>query len=340
MKLHYLPFLACLYLGSLIHAQTSTPAVVPSDSPAKDGSELLVPNQQAAQEIGDRIYNTWRLSMIRGNKTAWEGVTARSRQVKVRNLVISQRGNFERDFFRDQIDNLPMLENFKFVGALAASGGNTLALTYFGRLQLGDQGKPQPSAFVLHFIKEASGWKYDQSTFFSLQSLPKVAERLSAKDASVLKEQDGFHPYAKVPAVPMLCPSPQLIGKVFVDCPGREVKVKINGVSQHEFYSERRADVVSGGIRRGTNTISYQIVDAKQDEKTSLAIGVFVMPETEGNSPATIFEYILDAEDTAESGTFSFVVSNDSIAAMNPAFKGTKPQPFRPVALKEKPKEQ
>ncbi|MFI3242713.1 MAG: hypothetical protein R3Y56_00505 [Akkermansia sp.] len=337
MKPHYLSFFTLLALAPVTLAQES-----PADSPAsttvqKPDGGLLVPNQQAAQEIGERIYNTWRLSMIRGNKTAWEGATARSRQVKVRNLIVSQRGNFERDFFRDQIDNLPMLENFKYVGALAASGGKTLALTYFGRLQLGDDGKPTPCAFVLHFVMEGKNWKFDQSSFFTLQSLPKVAERLGKKDTSVLKEQDGFYPYAKVPTVPMLCPPPQLIGKIFVDCPGREVKLKINGLSQHEFYSERRADVVSGGLRRGTNTISYHFADVPRDEKTSLAIGVFVIPETEGNSPATVFEYILDADDVAENGTFSFVVSNDSIAAMNPAFKGAKPEPFRPKPLKEKP---
>ncbi len=339
MKLHYLSFLAALGLAPMGLAQTNTSAQAAPAQSATSASALMVPNQQAAQEIGERIYNTWRLSMIRGNKTGWEGVTARSRQVKVRNLIVSQRGNFERDFFRDQIDNLPMLENFKFVGALAAAEGKTLALTYYGRLQLGDQGKPTPCAFVLHFVMEGKSWKFDQSTFFTLQSLPKVAERLGKKDISVLKEQDGFYPYATVPSVPMLCPPPQLIGNVFVDCPGREVKIKINGVSQHEFYSTRRADVISGGLRRGTNTISYRFVDVPNDEKTSLAIGVFVIPETEGNSPATVFEYILDAEDVAEDGTFSFVVSNDSIASMSPAFTGPKPAPFRPKPLKEKPKE-
>ncbi len=339
MKLHYISFFTLLSLAPMTVAQSEQPTETAPVEQKKSTGGLMVPNQAAAQEIAERIYNTWRLSMIRGNKTAWENVTARSRQVKVRNLIVSQRGNFERDFFRDQIDNLPMLENFKFVGALAAAEGKTLALTYFGRLQLGDKGKPTPCAFVLHLVMEGNSWKFDQSTFFTLQSLPKVAERLGKKDATVLKEQDGFHPYDKVPTVPMLCPPPQLIGNIFVDCPGREVKVKINGVSQHEFYSERRADVISGGLRRGTNTITYRFADVPRDEKTSLAIGLFVIPETEGNSPATVFEYILDAEDVAEDGTFSFVVTNDSIAAMNPAFKGTKPAPFRPKPLKEKPAE-
>ncbi len=336
MKPHYLSFLALLALSPITLAQNNSPAAAKE---APSDATLMVPNQEAAQEIGERIYNTWRLSMIRGNKTAWESVTARSRQVKVRNLVVSQRGNFERDFFSEQIDNLPMLENFKYVGALAACQGNTLALTYCGRLQLGDNGKAENCAYVLHFIKEGQNWKYDQSSFFSLQSLPKVAERLMKKDATVLKEQDGFYPYIQIPVVPTLCPPPQLIGQLFVDCPGREVKIKINGVSQHEFYSERRADIISGGLRRGTNTISYQFKDAAQDERTSLAIGVFVSPETKGNTPAVVFEYILDAEDVAKDGAFSFTVSNDTISSMNPAYTGTKPAPFRPVPLKEKPKE-
>lgn len=349
MNLCYSSFLLAVGLCPLVWAQSSPNSVSAAanrqklqqeadKANEKDSADLLVPNQEAAKEIGERIYNTWRLSMIRGNKTAWSSVTARSRQFKVRNLVVSERGNFERDFFRNEPQEPPMLENFRFVGALAACKGSTLALTYYGRLQLGENSEAEPCAFVLHFIQEGSEWKFDQSSFFSLKALPAVAKRLGDKDVSVLKQQDGFYPYAKIPKVPALCPSPQLIGKLFVDCPGREAQVKINGISQHEFYSERRADVISGGLRRGNNTISYSFKDAEQDDKIALAIGLFVIPETEGNSPATVFEYILDGSDKAQDGSFTFTISNDSIAAMNPEFKGKKPEPFRPVPLKAKPK--
>lgn len=298
-----------------------------------DSSAIMMPHQENAQALGERIYNTWRLGMMRSDKTTWSKVTAKSRQNKVRNLIISQRGDFDRDFARMSQQQMPQLENFRFVGALAACQGKTLALTYVGRVQL-QESKPEPCAFILRFVQEGVDWKFDQSSFISLQALPETLKRLEAKDVKVLQEQDGFHPYYSIPKTPALCGTPQLIGKVFVDCPGREVEMHINGISAHEFYNERRADVISGGLRRGNNTISYSFKDVAGEEKSSLGIGLFVMPETEGNQPVVVFEYILDAEDMALDGSFNFVISNEAIRAMNPAEAEKKPAPFRPVPLK------
>ena len=172
---------------------------------------------------------------------------------------------------------------------------------------------------------------------FNLSRLPEVRERLHRGDLSVLEEQDGFHPYAALPEVPAACGRPQLIGKVFVDAPGRAIDMKINGISVHSFDDERRADVISGGLRRGQNTISYTIRTHEKMEHPSMAIGLFVMPETPGNRPVCVFDHILDATDTAKGGEFSFEIRNENIASMNPAYKGKAPQPFHAVPLKGKP---
>ena len=148
--------------------------------------------------------------------------------------------------------------------------------------------------------------------------------------------QDGFPPYRPIPETPPACPAPQLIGKSFVDCPGREIDLRINGISAHEFYDERRADVISGGLRRGSNTISYTIRELDGREHPSMAIGLFVMPETPGNAPVCVFDHILDASDAAKGGSFTFNVSNTQIASMNPKFTGEKPQPFHAVPLKKR----
>ena len=49
-----------------------------------------------------------------------------------------------------------------------------------------------------------------------------------------------------------------------------------------------------------------------------------------------MFDHILDASDTANGGSFTFFISNDHIASMNPAFKGKRPEPFHAVPLKKK----
>ncbi len=290
------------------------------------------PDQQKARETADMVYNTWRLSMIRGNEQAWRSVTSAARQVKVRNLIVSQRGSFPRDFFNHQQEP-PRLENFRYVGAITACNGRTMAATYVGKLQLGD-GKAAENAFVLELVHESGKWKLDQTRFFNLSQLPVVRERLHARDLSVLREQDGFQPYPAIPRPPAACRAPELIGKIFVDCPGRDIRMTINGISEHDFTDERRADVISGGLKRGQNTITYTITTNEGQAHPAMAIGIFVMPETPGNHPVCVFDHILDAQDSAEGGSITFTISNGHIASMNPKFEGKAPEPHHAVPLK------
>lgn len=309
-----------------------------ANTPAPE-SPLRLPHQERAKEITDLAYNTWRVSHSNGgNLVAWENCTTRSRIRKVRNLIISQRGQYPQDYFREA-QYMPSLDHFTYVGAVASCEGRTLAATYFGKMQLGENGKPEDAAFVVLLVQEDGRWKVDQTRFFTLTRIPEVRKRLLARDTKVLLEQDGFHPYRAIPSAPPLCPAPQLIGKIFVDCPGREIDLKINGISMHEFYDERRADVISGGLRRGANTISYTIRDLDGKERPAMAIGLFVMPETPGNTPVCVYDHILDGSDSAKSGSFTFNISNTQIASMNPKFKGEKPEPFHAVPLKQKPQQ-
>lgn len=304
---------------------------------AEAPANFATPDQDAARKIAEMVYNTWRLSMIRGSEPSWRSSTSAARQVKVRNLIISQRGSFPRDFFSN-LQEPPKLENFIYVGSLSGCNGRTLASTYVGKMQLGD-GKAAENAYVLEFVFENGKWKLDQSRFFDLSQLPEVRKRLHARDLNVLKEQDGFQPYTSIPKPPPVCKAPELIGKIFTDCPGRSIDITINGVSLHEFDDERRADVISGGLKRGRNTISYTIRDREGLQRPGMGIGIFVMPETPGNTPVCVFDHILDANDTATGGSFTFTIENAHIASMNPQFKGEKPAPFHAAPLKGKPRQ-
>ncbi len=339
-----LPLLACSC--PFVLAQAASPAAIEaamkqraaqqqapqaSTAPAHFGT----PDQKKAEETADVVYNTWRLSIIRGNEQAWRSATTTSRQVKVRNLIISQKGNFPHDFFKQQPEP-PKLENFRFAGALTGCDGRTMAATYVGKVQLGDS-QAAENAFVLEFVFENGKWKLDQTRLFNLSKLPAVSQRLHARDLTLLREQDGFQPYTSVPRTPAACPSPTLIGKVFVDCPGRDIRMTINGVSEHEFGDERRADVISGGLKRGQNTISYTIDTAEGQQHPAMAIGIFVMPETPGNHPVCVFDHILDEKDAAQGGSISFTIENGHIASMNPKFTGKAPEPHHAAPLKPQP---
>lgn len=346
MRAFFSSFVAISSLFALT-AEAATPAAIEAELRRRAGKKaeeqpaegaaarFIVPDQQRARTTAETVYNTWRLSLIRGSEQAWRSTTSNSRQMKIRNLIVSQRGSFPRDFFRET-QEAPKLENFAYVGSLQGCNGYTMACTYLGKMQLGD-GKAAENAFVLEFVFEGGRWKLDQTRFFNLSKLPEVRKRLRERDLTILQEQDGFQPYDRIPTTPPACNSPVLIGKVFVDCPGRVIEMTINGISLHEFDDERRADVISGGLKRGVNTISYKIVDRVGADRPGMAIGIFVAPETEGNTPVCVFDHILDSSDKAEGGTFSFTIQNEHIASMNPRYNGTRPQPFHAVPLKAKP---
>ena len=113
---------------------------------------LLTPDQDKARELVETVYNTWRLSVQRRDESGWRSCTTSSRQVKVRNLVISERGDFPNDFFRSA-QSAPPLENFRYVGALGSAGGRTLAATYVGKLQLGSKAAAHQNAFVIELVQ-------------------------------------------------------------------------------------------------------------------------------------------------------------------------------------------
>ncbi len=324
--------------GGLAIGQQVPPALPSAAQTAKSSLQvspdgIATPNQEKARALAETTYNTWRLSVQRGDEAAWRNSTSISRQMKVRNLIVSERGTFPRDFFRSA-QSAPQLENFQFVGALSGCNGRTMAATYLGKMQLGDAGAKQ-NAFVLEFVYENGKWRLDQTRFFDLSRLPVVLKRLKSRDLAVLREQDGFHPYRSIPVPPPACAKPELIGKVFVDCPGRDIEMRINGVSIHEFDDERRADTISGGLKRGTNTITYTIKpSASEQDHPSMGIGVFVMPETAGNHPVCVFDHILGDTEEAAGGSFTFTVTNEHIASMNPQHKGETPQPLHAVPLK------
>ncbi len=341
-------FSSIIAMSSLlaVTAEAATPAAIEAEikrraaqtqakkAPEVSATRFIVPDQEKARTTAETVYNTWRLSIIRGSEQAWRSTTSNSRQMKIRNLIVSQRGSFPRDFFR-VTQEAPKLENFAYVGTLQGCNGYTMACTYIGNVQLGD-GKAAENAYVLEFVFEGGRWKLDQTRMFNLSQLPDVRKRLRNRDLALLQEQDGFQPYDRIPTTPPACNSPVLIGKVFVDCPGRNIEMTINGISLHEFDDERRADVISGGLKRGVNTITYKITDRQGLERPSMAIGIFVAPETPGNSPICVFDHILDASDKAEGGTFAFTIKNEHIASMSPKFKGTKPEPHHAVPLKAK----
>lgn len=265
----------------------------------------------------ETVYNTWRQSMLRENYEGWLQTTSAYRKMKVRNLAVSEKRPFPASLFAHQMSP-PSLMPLRYVGAVVK--GPTAAATYFGKVDMDIGGNPSENALVLLFNYERGAWKYDQARFFNLGNLPDVKERLRNGDAKILQEQDGFQPTGVIPPVPPACPAPKYIAKVFIDCPGRKVDITVNNISTHNFENTRMAEVISGGVRDGMNSIlitSTPIADSK--DKGPMLVEVFIMPETEGNIPGKAFTFTLPEENQGNfQEVHSFSVTPDVILKMRP----------------------
>ena len=204
-----------------------------------------------------------------------------------------------------------------YVGSVV--NGPTAAATYYGKVDLGLGQEPTDSnALVLLFTHENGKWKYDQARFFNLTRLPAVKERLKRGDASVLMEQDGFQPLGKIPAVPPVCPPPKYIAKILVDCPGRTVQANVNNISLHEFDNTRLAEVISGGLRDGTNSLTLNFSDSPNGKKGAVLVEVYIMPEIPGHLPARAFSYFVPPQAQPKSGPVLINVTPELLKTMEP----------------------
>lgn len=270
--------------------------------------------------------------MLRANYEGWQENTSAYRKVKVRNLAVSEKKPFPKSLFREDMAP-PSIMPLRYIGTVVK--GPTAAATYFGKIDWGIGGEPSENAYVLLFTKERGQWKYDQARFFNLTHLPEVRKRLRNNDSSVLNEEDGFQPEGKIPPIPPVCPAPQYISKIYVDCPGRSVDTVVNNVSSHHFEDMRYAEIISGGTHAGANTVTLQFKDIPDRKKGHMDIRIFIMPETPGNVPGKAFEYILAEGEEPKNETRTFIITQDIIGKMAEQRIAAEKQGKKPAALRK-----
>lgn len=238
------------------------------------------------------IYNTWRQGMTRRNMVMWQDSTALSRQRQVRNQAVSEKKKWPEALFKTPV-NMPSLTGLKHVTTRIK--GKTAASVWFGKIDFGVGGNPTDNVLVLNFLFEDNRWKFDAARFYNLEQMPELRKSLAAGDRSVVSKHDGLLPTGEVPAIPPLCPEPKYIAKVFADCQGREVEVLVNGISSHKFGDTREAEIISGGLQDGKQTIRFRVKDIPELAKGYLTVAVYLMPEVEGQVPGKAYFYTVPA---------------------------------------------
>ena len=234
------------------------------------------------------VYQFWRNAMVNKNYNQWKQATASHRRIALQNRILSEKGRFPADIFKTPTPP-PLLTGLKVLRA--RSKGVTAKLVCFGKVDFGVGGSPSENLLVLNYVHEGRGWKYDNAEFVSLGGLEEVRKQiLNGK----LDYVDGvaFIPDGKKPQQPITVGKAKYIAKVYSFCPGREVKVSVNGLSKHRFQNTQQSEVVIGGGRDGVNDIWYSIKDLpdyKGDDP--LTLRVYVFSQIEGVKPVKVFQY-------------------------------------------------
>lgn len=115
-------------------------------------------------------YNTWRLHLLRGNYDGWRATTSAYRQVKVRNLAVSEKRPFPASLFRQPMAP-PALAPLMYVGSVV--NGPTAAATYYGKVDLGLGQEPTDSnALVLLFTHETANGNMTRRAFSTSPACP------------------------------------------------------------------------------------------------------------------------------------------------------------------------
>jgi len=234
------------------------------------------------------VYLYWRNATVTKNYNRWRQITASHRKIAIQNRILSEKGRFPADVFKVPTAP-PGLDGLKLLRA--RTRGVTTKLVFFGKVDFGIGGDPSDNLFVLSFVHEGRGWKYDMAEFINLSALKDVRSQLKSGNLDYV-DGEAFLPDGKRPPQPITVQPAKYIAKVYTYCPGREVKVTVNKVSKHRFQDTQQAEVVIGGVFDGRNEIRYSIKnlpDYKGDEPMTLR--VYIFSQLDGVKPVKVFEY-------------------------------------------------
>jgi len=255
----------------------------------------------------DAVYQHWRHAMITRNFRKWEEHTASHRRAAIVNRIHSERRSVAPTLF-----NLPAPPPDNRALKLLDSKvkGTTANLIYFGPVDFGVGGRPPNNLLVLSFVKEGVRWKYDTADYVNLANLPDARRQLESGDYSHLGKRE-FSPGGTVEQPPVVLRAPvKYIAKTYVYCPGREVRVIINGISRHLYQNTKESEVIIGGARDGLNEVQFTVSKLPGGEGSEpLAIRVYLMSQVAGVKPIKIFQYQVEEKGKVEpAGTKTFVV--------------------------------
>lgn len=236
-------------LTPLILAATLLFVQAPTNSRAQSPAQP----DPALRPTLESAFQAWRAAIASDNLAQWEAATAYSRQIEIRNRIVSQRLPFPQALFEDPIGT-PGLEGLISLGVF--NTGNTATSTYFGKANFGasDGVAVSDNILVLHFLREEGVWKFDNLRIVKIGNDAEILLQIRNSDFSFLNDIE-FQPAPQLPPIPQPVNMPDFIAEVWVDATGYEVTVEVNGHSSGTFTNLKRTELVMGGVKAGQNVV-------------------------------------------------------------------------------------
>lgn len=275
----------------------------------------ICPAQEALRQDLEKTYTMWRNALVGKDARTWQLVTAAHRQAEVRNRIVSEKKDFPAAVF-DLPAPPPALGNLKFLQA--SRKGGTAKAAYFGKIDFGVGGDPTENLLVLSFVDGGGRWQYDRADFVNLTALPDVRKEIASGDISYLQGVPEAQPSGVIPPAPIAANPATTIAKVYVFCPGREVRLQINKISHHRFANAKEAEIVIGGARLGSNEVQYAIKPLEGGTgNEAMTIRVYLLSQIPGTNPVKAFEYQIPEKGAFKPfGTGNFVLDAATAAKL------------------------
>jgi len=301
---------------SLAQDSSQSTQKAPANQASKQAAKL---NEQGVRYL----YKTWANTFMDQDVAMWQKLTCAHQQRKIRNELVSKRRDFPQDTFISGAPNLISLENLEVV-SLTQNGISAKAL-FFGDLQLIQKDSKIPailakkSLYAIDFYAEEGWWKIAQAGIFDLRYQPELKKQLL---------QHQFEPIqlpipSQLPQLDPLVSKADYIGNAWVKAQGVEIDLEINGIRLASVTETQEARLILGGLKLGSNTISYRIktMDTAVNSNLVAAIEVFALSEKRGNTPVKIWslQQIKDKGQVDAQGFYkaTFELNSQTAKALN-----------------------
>lgn len=273
-------------LGALVLALQALPA----------GAQVV--NDDLRYDL-DPVYQGWNRAMATRNFNLWKQTTATHRQAITHNLVVSRKDRWPDAIFAFPV-RAPEMSTLTYLATIQKD--NTAHMVFFGPV---DFGVLEPAVeipdniLMLRFVKEAAGWRFDNTRFFNLNDSPVIRNQCHARDLSFLADEQ-FLPTGAIPAAPVLITPPDYVGEVWIAAIGYRTTVKIGDLHESIVANNEVTDVVNGGLWRDGRkvTVTAEPLEIPAGAKRYLEVGIYALRP--GNTAVRVWSYKPVASEAAK----------------------------------------